>query len=901
MAIDPICGMNVDENEAENKGLTGEKDKKKFYFCSLHCKNEFLGEDKANDEKPEKKEDSKNSKNLKNLKKSMKSEKSEKITISITGMHCASCALSIESALKSLDGVYDSRVNFVTEKAYVEYAPSKISREAIEEIIEKTGYKVIKEDVESTSVKTLNLKVIGMDNLHCVGTVNSALNQLNGIISKELYVTEKAKIKYNPILIDSNSIKKAIEDAGYKPIEEPTADTEKQARDKEIRNLKLRFMISLVFSVPLFYFAMAPHFGIPIPVFAEENAAIIQFLLTTPIIIAGSGFYRRGIISLIKTKTANMDTLVAIGTGSAYLYSLSVSILIWMGNPNYGTHDLYYETAGLLITFILLGKMLEAFAKGKTSEAIKKLVGLQPKMAVVARNGKEINIPVDDVIEGDIVIVKPGEKIPVDGVIVEGHSSVDESMITGESMPVEKSKGSEVIGGTFNKTGSFKFKATRVGKDTFLSQIIKLVEDAQGSKAPIERLVNKISAYFVPAVIGIGLIAFTVWYLLGMGVSFALTIFVAVIIISCPCALGLATPTAIMVGTGLGAENGILIKSAESLEIAHKIDTVVFDKTGTLTKGKPEVVDILSITDSEISDSEKNQKNQILLYAAIAEKRSEHPLGDAIVRSAKKEKIEIPDADSFNFIAGKGVEAEYKNFKILLGNRRLMADNRINLEEAEGKLKKIEEEGKTAIIVSLNNKAIGIIGVADTLKENSKEAILALQKMGMDVLMITGDNERTGKEIGRQLGISRVLADVLPENKAMEIKKLQAEGKKVAMVGDGINDAPALAQADLGIAVGSGTDVAIESADVVLIKEDLRDVALAIDLSKYTMRKIRQNLFWAFVYNSIGIPVAAGILYPVNGFLLNPIIAGAAMAFSSVSVVLNSLLMKRYKPKKNKI
>ena len=872
MAKDPICGMDVNEKEAKKKGLTAEKNGKTFYFCSRHCRDEFPGEKKP-------------------VKKPEEEKETEKITLGITGMHCASCVLSIENALKSLDGVYDVGVNFASEKARIEYDPAKISREKLEGIIEKTGYNVVK--AEEKGVITLDLKVIGMDNPHCVGTVNSALNQLNGIVSKELYVTEKARIKYNPDLIDPDSIKKAIEEAGYKPIEEPTADMEKEVREKEIKNLKLRFTIAAVFAVPLFYFAMAPHIGFPIPLFAVENAAVIQFILTTPIIIAGSVFYTRGIIAVIKTKTANMDTLVAVGTGSAYLYSLAVSILIWTGNPDYGIDNLYYEVAGLLIAFILLGKMLEAVAKGKTSEAIKKLMKLQPKTAAVVRDNEEVTIPMDNVLAGDIVIVKPGEKIPVDGIIIEGHSSVDESMVTGESIPVEKSKGSEVIGATLNRTGSFKFKATRVGKDTALAQIIRLVEDAQGSKAPIEKLADRISAYFVPAVIGIALTAFTVWYLLGMGFVFALTVFITVLIISCPCALGLATPTAVMVGTGLGAENGILIKSAETLQIAHKIDTVVFDKTGTLTKGKPEVVDIISVSDS-------NEK-EILEYAAIAEKRSEHPLGDAIIKGAKKEEIEIPDADSFNSVTGKGVEAEYNGMKILLGSRKLMEDKKVNLDKIEDALQKLEGEGKTAMIVGLDKKIIGVIGVMDTLKENSKEAVNALRKMGKEVIMITGDNERTGRAIAKQLGIERVLAEVLPEDKAREIKKLQDEGRKVAMVGDGINDAPALAQADIGIAVGSGTDVAIESGDIVLIKEDLGDVVLAVDLSRYTMNKIKQNLFWAFVYNSLGIPIAAGILYPFTGFLLNPIIAGAAMAFSSVSVVSNSLLMKRYKPLKDKI
>jgi len=867
MAKDPICGMEVDEEEAKKKGLTAEKDSKTYYFCSKLCRDKFLGKEAVEE-------------------KSADTDKvTEKAVIKVTGMTCVSCAATIEGTLKKTAGVSNANVNFASEKAHVEYDPERTSRDYLEKAIEATGYGVLKEE---SGKKTVNLKVIGMDNPHCVSTVNSALNQLNGILSKELYVTEKARITYNPELIDMKAIKQAIIDVGYKPIEEPTADVEKEAREREIKNLKLRFIIAAVFGIPLLYSAMAPHMDLPVPQYVVEHAALIQFLLTTPILLAGSGFYTRGIKAVIKTKTANMDTLVAIGTGSAYLYSLTVSVLIWTGNPDYGINDLYYEVAGLLITFILLGKMLEAIAKGKTSEAIKKLMGLQAKTATVVRDGKEIKVTIEDVIVWDIVIVKPGEKIPVDGIIIEGHSSVDESMLTGESIPVEKSKGDEVIGATINKTGSFKFKATKVGKETALAQIIKLVEDAQGSKAPIQALADRISAYFVPAVIGIGIIAFAVWYLLGMGFVFSLTIFIAVLIIACPCALGLATPTAVMVGTGLGAENGILIKSAESLQIAHKIDTVVFDKTGTLTKGKPEVTDVVSVSGID--------KEEILRYAAITEKRSEHPLGEAIINRVKKEKIEIPDADSFNAIPGRGIEAKYKDKEILLGNRRLMKDKNLDLKKTEDKIQKLEDEGKTAMIISLDKEIIGIIAVADTPKEHSREAIDALHKMGKKVVMITGDNERTGKAISNQVGIDRILAEVLPEDKAKEIEKLQEEGKRVAMVGDGINDAPALAQADIGIAIGSGTDIAIESGDIVLIKEDLRDVVTAMDLSRYTMNKIKQNLFWAFIYNSLGIPIAAGILYPFTGFLLNPIIAGTAMAFSSVSVVSNSLLM-RYRPR----
>ena len=604
--------------------------------------------------------------------------------------------------------------------------------------------------------------------------------------------------------------------------------------------------------------------------------------------IVGYQFFTKGIKSIIKTKTANMDTLVAIGTGSAFVYSVIVTFMILNGNSDFGNESLYYEVAGILIAFILLGRYLEAKAKGKTSEAIKKLMTLSAKTAIVIRNKKEIEIPIEEVKVGDIVFVKPGGKIPVDGVVEEGHSSVDESMITGESIPIEKTKGAKVIGATINKTGSFTFKATQIGADTMLAQIIKLVEDAQGSKAPIQKIADVVSAYFVPTVVGIAILSGVIWYFIN-GFTFSLGIFVAVLIIACPCALGLATPTAIIVGTGKGAENGILFKNAESLQIANKIDTIVFDKTGTITKGQPEVTNIVTF--------EKNKVNDILKFAAIAETNSEHPLGEAIVKKAKKNNVKIDNPTKFNSMTGKGVEVLYKKKVIDLGNRKLMDDKKIDYNRSKTRLEELEKQGKTVMLVGINNKLAGLIAVADTVKEYSKEAITALNKNGIETIMLTGDNRQTAEAIASQVGIQNVLAEVLPSDKADKVKELQNKNKKVAMVGDGINDAPALTQADIGIAIGSGTDVAIESGDIVLVKNDLRDVAIAMDLSKYTMKKIKQNLFWAFFYNSLGIPLAAGALYPFTGFLLSPIIAGGAMAFSSVSVVSNSLLMKRYKAK----
>ncbi|MBC8495304.1 copper-translocating P-type ATPase [archaeon] len=694
--------------------------------------------------------------------------------------------------------------------------------------------------------------------------------------------TKKSTIEFNSIQISEEELKKTIENAGYKIfLKSENKDEEKKVRDKETRNLKYRVIASIILALPLLYFAMGPHIGLSISSFITNHMALIQFLITTPIIIVGYEFYYKGFKSVIKAKTANMDTLVAIGTGSAYIYSIFAAI-------NGNVEHLYFEVAGILIAFILLGRYLEAKAKGKTGEAIKKLMGLSAKTALVIRNGKEMEVLIDEVIVGDIVIVKPGQKIPVDGIITKGYSSVDESMISGESMPVEKTIRNKVIGASMNKTGSFNFKATKIGSETVLAQIIKMVEDAQGSKAPIQKIADVVASYFVPVVVSIAIISGIAWYFFG-GFAFALSIFVAVLIIACPCALGLATPTAIMVGTGKGAENGILFKNAQSLQLAQKINTVVFDKTGTLTKGKPQVTDIISFS--------KYKDRDLLLYAAVAEKNSEHPLGEAIVNYAKEKKLSLKNPEKFNSITGKGIEVQYNGLLIDLGNRKLMEEKNISYNNALKDLRTLETEGKTVMLIAINKELAGIVVVADTLKEHSIEAIIALKSMGVESIMITGDNKRTAEAIAKQLGIKRLLAEVLPQDKAINVKILQEEGKKVAMVGDGINDAPALTQADIGIAIGSGTDVAIESGDIVLIKEDLRDVVVAMDLSRYTMKKIKQNLFWAFFYNSIGIPLAAGLLYPFSGFLLSPIIAGAAMAFSSVSVVTNSLSMKRYKAK----
>ena len=733
-----------------------------------------------------------------------------------------------------------------------------------------------------------------MDCGSCAANIEHTLRKEKGVILFDVnFASEKASVEFDDKEISLEKIKEIVKNLGYKTEEETYEsmverghDHHKISGEKEIKRLRNTFIFSAVLGLPIFYLVMAEMLGLPLPELALKTKIIIQFLITTAVMLANYPLYISGLKKLIQ-RNPNMDSLIQTGTMAAYFYSVIISLLTWL-SPNYQGNHLYYESAALILVFISLGKYLEAATKGKTGEAIKKLIGLQPKEATIIKGSDEIKVPISQVQVNDIVLVKPGEKIPVDGVVIDGYSGVDEKAITGESIPVEKKKGDEVIGATINKTGVLKFKATKVGKDTMLAQIIKIVEEAMGSKAPIQLMADKVSFYFVPAVIIIAVLSSTVWLLTGQSFAFALTIFVAVLIIACPCALGLATPTAVMMGTGLAAQNGILIKSSKALEMAQKVNVVIFDKTGTLTKGEPIVTDIVPLTSG-------GQTSVILKLAASVEKNSEHPLAQAIVQKAREENLALSEVEGFQAIPGKGVSASLQNKKILLGTRKLMTDNQIDPASIEEKMAFLEELGKTAMILAFDNEILGLIAVADTLKEYSKTAVAMLHKMGKKVAILTGDNERVGKAIAKQVGIDKVLADVLPQEKSAEIKKLQEEGNVVAMVGDGINDAPALAQADLGIALGSGTDVAMETGEIVLIKDDLRDVVKAIDLSRYTLRKIKQNLFWAFFYNSIGIPVAAGILYPLIGWLLNPTIAAAAMAFSSLSVVLNALSMKRYK------
>ncbi|MDR3519440.1 MAG: heavy metal translocating P-type ATPase [Candidatus Pacebacteria bacterium] len=735
-------------------------------------------------------------------------------TFLIKGMHCASCVMMIERALKKVDGVSEATVNLATEKATVTYDPIKVTDEKISSAVSGAGYQAI--------------------------------------ISDEI----------------------------------KTDDEEQKEKQQELRNLKFKVIISLILGGLIMWGAFP---GLMNTAPAILRNFWVQLLLATPVQFwAGFGFYR-ATISALKHRTANMDTLVAIGTTVAYGYSAFVTILPQLVTKIGITPMPYFDTASIIIGLILLGRYFEAKAKAGTSEAIKKLIGLQAKTARVLRDGKEIDLPLSEVIIGDIVRVRPGEKIPVDGIIVEGESSIDESMITGESMPVDKSSGDVVVGATMNKTGTFTFKATKIGASTMLAQIIKLVQEAQGSKAPIQRMADLVSSYFVPIVLMLAILTFAIWYIFGPAPTllFALLNMVAVLIVACPCAMGLATPTAIMVGTGKGAEHGILIKDAESLETAHKINTIIFDKTGTLTKGEPEVTDIISFGSMN--------KNELLKLAGSIEKGSEHSLAEAIVKDVENKKIILSKVEKFKAIPGHGVEGIIDGKKIIFGNRRLMEKEGINIDVASNNISAMENDGKTVMMIGAENKLVGLIAVADIIKESAKDGLLALQKLGIEVAMITGDNQRTANAIGQKLGITRILAEVLPDQKEAEVRKIQAEGKVVAMVGDGINDAPSLAAADVGIAMGSGTDVAIEAADITLINKDLKSVAMAITLSKKTMQTIRLNLFWAFGYNIILIPVAMGILYPFFHVLFNPIFASVTMATSSVSVVSNSLLLKRKK------
>ncbi|MDD2418568.1 MAG: heavy metal translocating P-type ATPase [Oscillospiraceae bacterium] len=816
--------------------------------------------------------------------------------IKISGMSCAACAQKVESVIGKLEGVSSSSVNFATEKLTVEISDKNVTMPTIIEAIENAGYGIVQEKEKNN---TIVISIGGMSCASCAQGLEKAFKKTEGVLHASVNIaTEKATLEYDSSVIRLSGIKQVIEKAGYKALDienNSLVDQDKIKKEKEIRTLWIKFIVSAGFGIPLLYLSMVPMIpGLPftVPGFLDPMHhplayAVAQIILVTPIIIAGYRFYTQGFKAIIR-RSPNMDSLIALGTSAAVIYSLFSTYRIAGGETNVVHEGLYFESAGVIIALILLGKSLEAVSKGKTSEAIKKLMGLAPKTAIVIQDGKEIEVPIDEVELGDVILVKPGDKIPVDGEVVEGHTAIDESMLTGESIPIDKKAGDKVYAASINTNGSIKFRATKIGGDTALAQIIKLVEEAQGSKAPIAKMADIVSGYFVPIVVAISIISFAAWMISGQTLVFSLTIFISVLVIACPCALGLATPTAIMVGTGKGAEYGILIKGGEALETTHKINTIVFDKTGTITEGKPEVTDIITASDI--------QKERLLQIAASGEKGSEHPLGDAIVRRAEKDNLTLLKAGDFEAIPGHGIQVDIEGIKTLIGNRKLMDEKGISLGELKSESDRLASQGKTPMFIAMDNKIAGIIAVADIVKESSAKAIKKLQSMGIEVVMITGDNRKTSEYIAKQVGVDRVLSEVLPQDKSAEVKKLQAEGKMVSMVGDGINDAPALAVADIGIAIGSGTDVAIESADIVLMRSDLMDVPTAINLSHSTIRIIKQNLFWAFGYNVAGIPIAAGVLYIFGGPLLNPMFAAAAMSLSSVSVLTNALRLKRFKP-----
>ena len=819
----------------------------------------------------------------------------DKKTATITGMTCAACARRIEKVIGKLSGVTEASVNFATEKLTVAFDDSQISMAEVQNAIVKIGYGV----EEETHKREITIPISGMTCVACASRIEKMLGRSDGVLSVSVnFATEKAAVTYDPKRINTTQIRRVIEKAGYQPMnseKKGEVDEDQRRKEKEIRILWRKFIVAAVFGVPLLYLAMGSMvwwLPFPIPKLLEPmqyplNYALVQMILTLPIVVVGYRFYTVGFKALFQG-SPNMDSLIAIGTSAAIIYSLYSTYQILAGHFMF-VEGLYFESAGVIITLILLGKSLEAVSKGKTSEAIKKLMGLAPKTAIIIQDGEEIEIPIDEVEVGQVILVKPGEKIPVDGIVTEGYTSIDESMLTGESMPLDKKVGDKIYAATINKNGMIRFEATKVGSGTALAQIIKLVEDAQGSKAPIAQMADIVSGYFVPVVCVFALITSAAWFVQSKDVQFALTIFVSVLIIACPCALGLATPTAIMVGTGKGAEYGILFKSGEALESAHKINAIVFDKTGTITEGKPEVTDIVVVKGKD--------SNRLLRITASAEKGSEHPLGEAIVRKAEKEGVELFPIEHFQSLTGLGIEAKIDGSHALIGNRKLMEEKNISLDVLESESDRLASEGKTPMYVAIDGELSGIIAVADVVKKSSKEAIQALIDMGITVAMITGDNQKTANAIAKEVGIERVFAEVLPQDKSNEVKKLQSEGFSVAMVGDGINDAPALVQANIGISIGSGTDVAMESADIVLMRSDLMDVPTALQLSKKTINNIKQNLFWAFAYNTAGIPIAAGLLHLFGGPLLNPMLAAAAMSLSSVSVLTNALRLKRFKPR----
>ena len=829
----------------------------------------------------------------------------KQVTLPISGMTCASCVVHVEHGLKEVEGVQNATVNLANERATVQFDPTKTNIDQMVAAVRDVGYDVV--------VDKITLPIGGMTCASCVMHVENGLKQVPGVLNVNVNLaTERATVEMIPGAVTIADLKRAVEETGYEVLDlgeqtDELVDRERELREQERQREWRDLMIGIVFTLPLFVLVMthdllAVGLGMhgTLPWFLKSPTFDwIAFALATPVQFYVGRSYHRGAWKSLRAGAPNMDLLISLGTNAAYWYSVIV-VLAGVFGVFIGEH-LYFESAAVIITLIKVGKYLEARAKGQTSEAIKNLMKLQAKTARVERDGQEIEVPVNQVRVGDIVSVRPGEKIPVDGVIVAGSSAIDESMITGESLPVEKTVGDPVIGATINKMGAFKFEARKVGRETALAQIIRLVEEAQGSKAPIQRLADQISAVFVPVVVVIALATFIVWMVFGQAPVFtnAFTNFVAVLIIACPCALGLATPTAIMVGTGKGAENGVLIRSGGALETAHKVTAIILDKTGTLTQGAPAVTDVVSSFKLPVAGSDAETLNlkpeTFLQLVASAEKNSEHPLGQAIVKYAQEIGVTLSEPSEFGAVAGHGIRARIDGHEVLIGNHKLMTEAGIGLDGLDAKASQLADEGKTAMFAAIDGKPAGVIAVADTLKPNSKAAVEALKKLGLKVYMLTGDNPRTAAAIARQVGIEHYFAEVLPHQKADKVRELQAQGERVAMVGDGINDAPALAQADIGIAIGTGTDVAMQAAEITLMSGDLRGVVTAIALSKQTIRTIRGNLFWAFFYNVLGIPIAAGVLYPFFGILLNPMISAAAMAFSSVFVVTNSLRLRGFK------
>ncbi|KUK72153.1 heavy metal translocating P-type ATPase [Methanobacterium sp. 42_16] len=803
----------------------------------------------------------------------------KKAEIKISGMHCASCALNVEKTLQGLEGVEEAQVNFGTEKATVEYDPEKVELQKLEKSVEEAGYGVVNQQVV--------IKVGGMTCAMCVQAIEGVLKKIDGISQVNVNLAaEKAYVTYNPQMTSVTEMKDAIENLGYEYLGvegELLEDQEEKLREADLKDKRNRFIVAFVFSIPLMVLMYS---GIMLPF----NMSYFMLAVTIlPFIYVSYPIFSAAYRSL-QNRSLNMDVMYSMGIGVAFVSSILGTFNLVL-TPEF----MFYETALMLAGFLMLGRWMEARAKGRTGTAIKKLIGLQAKTALVLReDGVETMVPVEEVMVGDTVLVKPGDKIPVDGKVISGESYVDESMITGEPIPSLKIAGSSVVGGTINQNGVLNFQAGKIGRDTVLAQIIKLVESAQGSKPPVQRIADQAVTYFIPTVLTVAIVAFLVWYfLLGSTLLFGLTVLISILVVACPCALGLATPTAVTVGIGRGAELGILVKNGEALEISEKLTTFLFDKTGTLTKGKPEVTNLIGITMDD---------KYLLELAASVESNSQHPLAKAIVTKAQDNDLNLHEAEEFNTFGGKGVSAMVGRKNVLIGNRTLLDDNGILIQDTEEELiSKLEEEGKTAVLVAVDNLLSGILGVADTLKENTPQAISELKKMGLEVVMITGDNKRTAEAIANRIGIDKVMAGVLPEDKSAEVKRLQDKGEVVAFVGDGINDAPALAQADVGIAIGGGTDVAIESGEIVLIKDDLLDAVAGVQLSSKVMGRIKLNLFWAFAYNVILIPVAAGLLYPSFGITFRPEYAGLAMALSSVTVVTLSLLLKGYLPPSKKL